>query len=129
VAVATAAALRFAPSLQYLQVLAALHLSMVASAFVLGARRRFGPFAAAAGAAVLVAAGVWTAWRYIGTVGFTPAGGWAVDGARIRSIVLPYLLGSAAAAAATFAAGIGGGRRRSGPDGPALPSDPGPGTF
>jgi hypothetical protein len=48
----------------------------------------------------------------------------------MRSIVLPYLLGSVVAAAAVFAAGIGG--RRNGPaagGGPRLPTDPGAGTF
>ena len=96
---------------------------------VIGARRRFGALPAAAGASAVVAAGVWTAWRYFDAVGFTPSGGWAVDGGRMRSLVLPYLLGSAAAAAAVFAAGIGS--RPSGPEtgDPILPTDPGAGTF
>jgi hypothetical protein len=129
VAVATGAALRFDPSLQYLQVLATLHLSVTASLVVLGARRRFGGAIAAVGAAAMVAAGLWTEWRYLGAVGFTPAGGWVVDGSEMRVIVLPFLAGSAAAAAAAFAAGAGSRRTAPGTGGPGLPPDPGPVTF
>lgn len=129
VAVATAASLRFDPSLQYLQVLAALHLSITASFVVLGARRRFGGAIAGVAAAATVAAGLWTEWRYLGAVGFTPAGGWVVDGSEMRVIVLPFLAGSAAAAAAAVAAGAGSRRTVRGTGGPGLPPDAGPVTF
>jgi len=106
VTLATSAALRYDPSLQFLQALSALDIAWAAAALVLGLRRLGGRWAAVAGSAVLGVVCVWSIWRYLDTVGFGPAGEWVVDGSRIMTLVVPFDMGAAAMAVAAFGLGL-----------------------
>lgn len=86
---ATSAAARYDVSLQFLQLLSSLDIAWVVAALYLGVRRLSGPPVATwAGAGLLVAC-VASIAIYLAVVGFTDAGGWLVDGARLLRIVLP----------------------------------------
>ena len=106
VTLATSAALRYDPSLQFLQMLSALDIAWAGAALTLGLRRRFSSAVATGGAAVLVVVCVWAIWRYLDVVGFTAAGGWLVDGGELMRLVLPYDMAAAVAAVIAFSAGV-----------------------
>jgi len=106
VALATAAALRFDPSLQFLAVLSALDIAWVVAAIGIGARKRWGGTAGLAGALMIGAVCVWSIWRYLDAVGFAADGGWAVDGGEIARLVLPFDLMAAVIAVAVFSTGV-----------------------
>jgi len=106
VTLATSAALRYDPSLQFLQALSALDIAWAAAALVLGLRRLGGRRVAVAGSVVLGVVCVWSIWRYLDTVGFGPAGEWVVDGSRIMTLVLPFDMGAAVMALTAFAFGL-----------------------
>lgn len=101
VTLATGAALRLDPSLQFLQLLGALDIAWAAAAIVIGARRGWGRVTALAGGTVLGIVCVWSIWNYLRTVGFTAQGGWVVDAGELMRLVLPF-----DAAAALLAAGV-----------------------
>lgn len=107
VAIATSAALRYAPSLQFLQMLSALGLAWATSAIALGARRRLGAGSAVGAAALLGAVSVWVIWRYLGTVGFDVEGGWLLRASDLKRLVLPHALVGAVVTTAVFSAGVG----------------------
>ena len=105
VTLASSAALRFDPSIQFLQLLSALDIGWVVAAFVVGGRRLWSlPAAIAAGAAV-GAVCVWSIWNYLGAVGFGPNGEWIVSGENLMTRVLPYDMAAAVIAVTLFAAG------------------------
>jgi len=106
VTLATSAALRFDPSLQFLQMLSALDIAWAAAALTLGLRRRFDARAAVFGAAVLGIVCVWAIWRYLDTVGFTADGGWILEASALRQLVLPYDMGAAVVALIAFSMGV-----------------------
>ena len=89
VTLASSAALRYPPSLQFLQLLSALDIAWVATAAILGAWRGLGRTAAAIVGAVVGVACVWSIWNYLRVVGFAPDGGWLVDGDRLWRLVIP----------------------------------------
>lgn len=106
VTLATSAALRYDPSLQFLQMLSALDIAWAAAALTLGLRRRFGVSAGVAGAAVLGVVCVWAIWRYLDVVGFTADGGWLLRASELNRLVLPYDMGAAVVAVAAFSMGV-----------------------
>ena len=106
VTLATSAALRFDPSLQFLQMLSSLDIAWVTAALTLGLRRRFGSRTAAIGAVMLGIVCVWSIWRYLDTVGFTEDGGWLLDAAQLNRLVLPYDMAAAVMAIAAFSLGV-----------------------
>jgi len=86
---ATSAAARYDPSLQFLQLLSSLDIAWVVAALYLGARMLWGrPIALALGA-VLIAACVLSIALYLNSVGFTSAGGWLVDGGEMMRFIIP----------------------------------------
>lgn len=101
VTLATGAALRLDPSLQFLQLLGALDIGWAGAAIVVGVRRGWGRGAALAGGAALGIVCVWSIWNYLRTVGFTARGGWVVDAGELMRLVLPF-----DAAAALVAVGV-----------------------
>ncbi len=106
VTLATSAALRFDPSLQFLQMLSSLDIAWVTAALMLGLRRRIGPRAAAIGAIMLGVVCVWSIWRYLDIVGFTVDGGWLLDASQLNRLVLPYDMAAAVIAITAFSIGV-----------------------
>lgn len=117
---ATSIAFRYDPSLQYLQLLAAVGLSATMSAIALGARRRLGPATALWAACLAGAACVFGLWRHLGDTGVGADGAWVIDGPGLMRLVIPYVLGAIVIAIALFSAGVRA-------DGSRLP-DPGEAT-
>lgn len=104
--IATAAAFRYAPSVQFLVLLAVLGVVASITIAALGARRRFGPTVAGWTAVAIGAVGVWPIWRYGATVGFTPDGGWLVDGGEVLRVIVPVDLIRWAVALTLFTMGV-----------------------
>lgn len=102
---ASSAALRFQPSLQFLQLLSALDIAWAGAAIVLGLRRWRGDAAAAAGGLTLAVVCVWSIWRYLDRVGFAQDGGWRVDGGQLVALVIPYDMAAAVAAVVALVVG------------------------
>lgn len=105
ITLATAAALRYDPSLQFLQLLSALDIAWALTAIIIGGIRLRGWVLGGFAGTVLGTVCVWAIWRYLDAVGFTAAGGWQVDAAALWEYVLPYDTGAAIAAVAVLAAG------------------------
>ncbi len=98
VTLASSAALRFDPSLQFLQLLSALDIAWAAGATAVGAQLlRNRTIGWTAGFAV-VAICIWSVASYLVAVGYTPTGGWKVDGAAMWRYILPFDMAAAALA-------------------------------
>ncbi len=106
VTLATSAALRFDPSLQFLQLLSALDIAWVVTATVIGVRWLAGDGAAAAAGAIMSAVCVWSIWRYLNEVGFGPEGEWIVSGEALNRLVLLIDTMAAVVALGVVVAGI-----------------------
>jgi hypothetical protein len=90
VTLASSAALRLEPSLQFLQLLSALDIAWAGAAVALGSYLRWGTRAAWLGGIVLGVFCVFSIWRYLDIVGFTASGGWQVSGSDLMRYVIPY---------------------------------------
>lgn len=91
VTLASSAALRYDPSLQFLQLLSSLDVAWSAAALGLGARAlarsdRLGTAAAIA----LDVICVFSIWNYLRVVGFDADGGWVVDRSQLLTLVIPF---------------------------------------
>jgi hypothetical protein len=111
VALATSAALRFDPSLQFLQLLSALDIAWAGAAIVIAVRWLRGTAAAIAAGVALGVVCVGSVWNYLRVVGFSADGGWLVDGRRMMQLVLPFDMAAAAVAVVLLVAAA---RRRAG---------------
>lgn len=105
IALATSAALRLDPSLQFLQLLSALDIAWAAGATFIGTRWLLGRRAGWAAGALVAVVCVWSIWNYQRIVGFTPVGGWQVDGGALFRYVLPYDIAAALVAVSALMAG------------------------
>jgi hypothetical protein len=105
VTLTSSAALRYPPSMQFLQLLSALDIAWAATALIVGLRRGWGRGVAIAGSAALAAVCVWAIWRYLDVVGLGPDGEWIVDAGALFEHVLPYDTAAAIAAVAAFLLG------------------------
>lgn len=101
----TSAALRLAPSLQFLQLLSALDIAWVAGATLIGVRWLVGRKSGAVAGAVVGVVCVWSLWSYLTAVGFAPDGGWLVSGPALLRYVLPYDIAAAVIAVVSLTAG------------------------
>jgi len=106
VTLATSAALRYDPSLQFLQALSALDIAWAAAALVVGLRWWRGQIAALSGAVMMGVVCVWSIWHYLSVVGFGPSGEWVVDASRMMTLILPYDVMAAVAAVTVFFVGL-----------------------
>ena len=102
---ASSAALRLEPSLQFLQLLSALDIAWAGAAVVVGASLKWGAGAAWAGGGLLGVLCVLTLWRYLDNVGFTPEGGWLVSGSDLFRYVIPFDMAAAVVAVVVLVAG------------------------
>jgi signal transduction histidine kinase len=109
VTLASSAALRLDPSMQFLQLLSALDIAWVAGATAIGARLAAGRIAGWAAGGAIVVVCVWSVATYLNAVGYTPAGGWLVDGDAMWRYILPYDMAAAVIAIGTLTFGV---RRR-----------------
>lgn len=109
VTLATAAALRFDPSLQFLQLLPALDIVWAGAALVIGVGWLRGRSAALAAGIILAVACVWSVWNYLRVVGFSSDGGWLVDRGEMMRLVLPFDMIAAAVAVTVLVVAV---RRR-----------------
>jgi hypothetical protein len=93
---ASSAALRFQPSLQFLQVLSTLDIAWAGAAIASGAYLIWkSRWAAWIGGILLVVFCVFSIWRYLDIVGFTATGGWNVSGADLMQYVIPFDMAAA----------------------------------
>lgn len=106
VTLVTSAALRYDPSLQFLQALSSLDIAWAAAAIVVGLGWWRGRRVAVLGAVALIIVCVWSIWRYLDIVGFGPNGSWIVDADRLFELVIPYDMGAALAALTALGTGL-----------------------
>ena len=98
---ASSAALRFDPSLQFLQLLSALDIAWAGAAISIGAYLKWGTRTAAwIGGVVLGVFCVFSIWRYLDIVGFAADGGWKVSGSDLMKYVIPFDMAAAVVAVA-----------------------------
>ncbi|NIR60829.1 MAG: hypothetical protein GWO02_15625 [Gammaproteobacteria bacterium] len=110
VTLASSAALRFDPSLQFLQLLSALDIAWAGAALMIGTRWLWGRIAAFFAGGMLGILCVLSVWNYLRVVGFGPDGAWAVRAGEMMTLILPFDTAAAVMAIASLGAGI---RRRS----------------
>lgn len=106
VTLASSAALRFDPSLQFLQLISALDIAWVVAAAATGAYRAWGRTWAVAWGIGMGVVCVWSIWNYLTTVGFGPNGEWIVSGSDLMRLVLPYDTVAAVVAVSVFLLGV-----------------------
>ena len=86
---ATSAAARYDPSLQFLQLLSSMDIAWVVAGIYLGSRKLWGRPVDLILGSIILAACVGSIALYLQTVGFSVDGGWLVDGSAMSRIVLP----------------------------------------
>ena len=86
---ATSAAARYEPSLQFLQLLSSLDIAWVVAATFLGASALWGRRVGLVSGSVVLIVCVASIAVYLSIVGFTDEGGWLVDGAQLMRVVIP----------------------------------------
>jgi len=105
VTLASSSALRYPPSLQFLQLLSALDIAWAGAALIVGAYRAWGmPVAATAGTLLGIIC-VWSIWSYFNAVGFGPAGEWIVDSGALNRYVVPFDVAAALMGVGVFVFG------------------------
>lgn len=111
VTLASSAALRLDPSLQFLQLLSALDIAWAGAAIAVGSYLRTGARSAGwAGGAILGVFCLYSIWRYLDIVGFTDSGGWKVSGSDLLRYVIPFDVVAAVVAVAILWVGAHAGR-------------------
>lgn len=90
VGLTSAAALRFQPSLQFLQLLSVLDIAWAGAAISIAAFVLWGRRAAIASGLALGVFCVYSIWRYVDIVGLGPDGEWIVDGRELMVNVIPF---------------------------------------
>ncbi len=90
VTMATSAALRFEPSLQFLQLLSALDIAWVVSGTTLAVRALWGKVPAIVAGVAMSIVCVLSIALYLAAVGLDAKGGWLVDGGEMLRLVLPF---------------------------------------
>jgi hypothetical protein len=86
---ASSAALRFTPSVQYLQLLSALDIAWVVAATLIGARHLWGRKVGIAAGSVIGIFCVASIANYLRVVGFSEDGEWILDGGELMLLVIP----------------------------------------
>jgi len=108
-AMATSAAARYQPSLQFLQLLSAVDIAWAGAALYVGVRWWRNGRTAKLAAAALGVFCVWSLWYYLSFVGLAADGGWLVDGGAMMQRIIPFDM--AAAGVALIALWLGAGNK------------------
>lgn len=112
VTLATSAALRLEPSLQFLQLLSTMDIAWTGAAIVIGSYLRWRTRRAAwIGGLMLGVFCVFSIWSYLNAVGFTADGGWEVSGSALMRHVIPFDIAAAVMAVAVLWVGTHTGLR------------------
>lgn len=90
VTLATSSALRFDPSLQFLQLLSAMDIAWSTGALVVGAWYLWGRRVAIVAGVIMGVVCVWSVANYLWTVGTGPDGQWIVDGGDMLRLIIPF---------------------------------------
>lgn len=98
VTLASSAALRFKPSLQFLQLLSALDIAWAGATISIAAFILWDRLASYVGGILLGVFCVFSIWRYLDIVGLGPSGEWLVSGRELMTYVLPNDMLAAAVA-------------------------------
>ncbi len=106
VTLATSAALRFDPSLQFLQLLSSLDIAWSTAALVVGAWQLWGGRTAVAAGVAMGVVCVWSIANYLWTVGTGPNGSWIVDGGAMLRLVIPFDVMAAVIAVGVLVAAV-----------------------
>jgi len=106
VTLASSAALRFDPSLQFLQLLSALDIAWAGAALTIGVYRMSSRAWAIAAGAFLGVVCVWSIWNYLSIVGFGPGGSWILSGPDLARYVIPFDVAAAVIAVVFFLLGV-----------------------
>ncbi len=106
ITLASSAALRFDPSLQFLQLLSALDIAWAGAALTIGVYRAFSRAWAVAAGAILGIVCVWSIWIYLMIIGFGPGGSWIVSGEALMRYVIPFDIAAALMATVFFLVGV-----------------------
>jgi len=96
VTLASSAALRFEPSLQFLQLLSALDIAWVVAGTALAAGSLWGRGSAIVAGLAMSVACVTSIALYLAEVGLDEAGGWLVDSEQLLRLVIPFDIAAAA---------------------------------
>ncbi len=102
VTLASAAALRFQPSAQFLQLLSALDIAWAVATVMVAVYWLRGRRAALVAGATVGVICVASIARYLDAVGFSPQGRWRLDGGALWTYVLPYDMAVAIIAIGAF---------------------------
>lgn len=105
VTLASSGALQLQPSLQFLQLLSALDIAWVVTALVIGGTRGWSRTVGIVSGLLVGAFCIWSIWNYLRIVGFTPDGGWLLDGRQLMKLVLPFDMVAALMATTVFVVG------------------------
>ncbi len=106
VTMASGAALRLQPSLQYLQLLSALDIAWAATAVVVGLYAWRGAAAARLGGTTLGVLCVLSVWNYLRVVGLAEDGGWLLRGSELMRLVIPFDVMAAIVAGVVLVVGL-----------------------
>lgn len=90
VTLASSAALRYQPSLQFLQLLSALDIAWVVAGTYLATRRLWGSFVALGAGIMMSIICIGSIGLYLREVGLDANDGWLVDGERMLQLVIPF---------------------------------------
>ena len=104
VTLASSAALRYQPSVQFLQLISALDIAWVVAATLIGAFRLWGRSPAISSGLVIGAFCVVTIANYLRIVGFSADREWVVDGGELMRLVIPLDMAAALVAAGVLVA-------------------------
>lgn len=106
VTLATTAALGLQPSLQFLQLLSALDIAWVVAAATIGALLLRDRTTSLVAGVIVGTMCVLAIWNYLRVVGFTPDGGWRLDGGELLRLVIPADVIVAVVVAAVLVIGV-----------------------
>lgn len=106
VTIASTAALRLAPSMQFLQLLSALDIAWASGATAVGMRLATSRIGGWSAGGLVVAVCLGSVATYLIRVGYEPDGGWLIDASGMWRYILPFDMAAAVMALTTLGIGV-----------------------